>query len=196
MYISRKVLILFSGLIWLFGFLTGLLYAKTYHSCHVDYFTSPIEKRDTGESRVRQITDATHAASVESWTMKTEPPVTIAPCKEPTTPNISNSCVVFQNNSLSMDKFSIIIPTFKRVELLKKVLNNYCSLHTHVDTVVVVWNNLREAIPNEILNFSCQVNLVIKKQTVNSLNNRFILYPEIKTQGNCNMYLKVIKIDG
>lgn len=186
MYISKKLLILSSGFIWIFGFITGVLYSEMYKSCHVDY---SIEKRNTEVLAKEQITEATHA-SVESWTKKTEPPPvsTNAPCIEPTTPNINNNCVVvFQNNSLSTNKFSIIIPTFKRVKLLKKVLNNYCALHTHVDTIVVVWNNLLEAIPQEILNFSCQVNLFIKKQTVNSLNNRFVLYPEIKTQGN-NIY--------
>ena len=87
-------------------------------------------------------------------------------------------------DSLVPDKFTVIVPTYKRVVLLKKVLSHLCGLDSLVDCIIVVWNNIEEPIPSELLQFNCLVRLYFKKEATNSLNNRFIHYPEIRTEGN------------
>ena len=81
------------------------------------------------------------------------------------------------------DKFTVIIPTYKRNILLKKILTNLCTLGYMIDCVLVVWNDLQADIPQELLEFNCGVTLVFKKEKRNSLNNRFRYYREIKTEG-------------
>ncbi len=80
-------------------------------------------------------------------------------------------------------KFSVIIPTYKRMKLLTKVLNNYCSLSSHIDAIFVVWNDLETEIPAALNEFKCAVTIFVKKEKVNSLHNRFLPFPEIKTEG-------------
>ena len=87
-------------------------------------------------------------------------------------------------DSLVPDKFTVIMPTYKRVVLLKQVLSHLCGLDSLVDCIIVVWNNIEEPIPSDLLQFNCSVRLYFKKEATNSLNNRFIHYPEIRTEGN------------
>ena len=88
-----------------------------------------------------------------------------------------------QYQPIESEKFTVIIPTYKRVELLKRVLENYCTLTSHVDSIIVVWNNIQEPIPDILKYFSCSVSLHLKQETTNSLNNRFKPFPEIRTEG-------------
>ena len=87
------------------------------------------------------------------------------------------------NEITVLDKFSVIIPTYRRVILLKRVLSNLCDLESLVDCIIVVWNNIAEPIPDDLLQFNCKVRLYFKKEATNSLNNRFIHYSEIRTEG-------------
>lgn len=88
------------------------------------------------------------------------------------------------------EKFSVIIPTFKRMKLLTKVLENYCKLPTHIDTIIVVWNDINTEIPSSLKEFSCDpIRIVVKKSKVNSLHNRFLPYHEIRTEGKSKKYL-------
>ena len=84
---------------------------------------------------------------------------------------------------LVTEKFTVIIPTYKRVELLKRILENYCKLTSHIDSIIVVWNNIEEPIPDTLKYFSCSVPVHLKQETTNSLNNRFKPFPEIMTEG-------------
>ena len=87
-------------------------------------------------------------------------------------------------DSFVPDRFTVIIPTYKRVVLLKQVLSHLCSLDSLVDCIIVVWNDIEEPIPSDVLQFNCSaVRLYFKKETTNSLNNRFVRYPEIRTEG-------------
>ena len=88
-----------------------------------------------------------------------------------------------QYQSIENEKFTVIIPTYKRVELLKRVLENYCKLTSHIDSIIVVWNNIEEPIPDTLKYFSCSVPVHLKQETTNSLNNRFKPFPEIRTEG-------------
>ena len=82
-----------------------------------------------------------------------------------------------------VEKFTVIIPTYRRNTLLKKILDNLCTLGYMIDCVIVVWNDVQAAIPLELLEFNCGVTLIFKKEKRNSLNNRFRYYREIKTEG-------------
>ena len=84
---------------------------------------------------------------------------------------------------LVTEKFTVIIPTYKRVELLKRILENYCKLSSQIDSVIVVWNNIQEPIPDTLKYFKCSIPVHLKQETVNSLNNRFKPFPEIRTEG-------------
>ena len=86
-------------------------------------------------------------------------------------------------DSFVPDRLTVIIPTYKRVVLLKQVLSHLCGLDSLVDCIIVVWNDIEEPIPSDLLQFSCSVRLYLKKETTNSLHNRFIHYPEIRTEG-------------
>ena len=85
--------------------------------------------------------------------------------------------------SVVRNKFSVIIPTYKRMLLLVKVLNNYCSLPSHIDMIIVVWNDLETPIPESLTNFKCNATILVKKEKVNSLHNRFLPFPELRTEG-------------
>ena len=90
------------------------------------------------------------------------------------------------------DKFTVIMPTYKRVNLLKKVLKNYCSMSSKIDSIIVVWNDLEEEIPDSIKSFPCEVTIHLKKEKINSLNNRFMPFPEIKTECKDSMCTRVV----
>jgi len=79
------------------------------------------------------------------------------------------------------DKSTVIIPTYKRINLLKKVLRNYCSMISHIDSIIIVWNDVEEEIPETLKSFPCDVTIHLKREKVNSLNNRFKPFPEIRT---------------
>ena len=82
------------------------------------------------------------------------------------------------------DKFSVIIPTFKRMKLLTEVLKNYCAFATRIDTIIVVWNDMNTEIPFSLKEFPCgSVRIVVKKGKINSLHNRFLPYHELRTEG-------------
>lgn len=85
--------------------------------------------------------------------------------------------------SVVRNKFSIIIPTYKRMKLLLRVLNNYCALPSHVDMIIVVWNDLETEIPPLLSGFPCNATLHVKKEKINSLHNRFLPFSELRTEG-------------
>ena len=182
MYFSRKLFIFLSLLLWTFGFLTGLLI-----QANSGYFCESSGKRceDQTPPVKRVVTPGTSSSSKDNQadnvvaSKETTVPPSVAKTEDSAKMSLSQNLTLV----LSDKKFSIIIPTYKRIKLLKKVLENYCSLSTHVDTIIVVWNNVKEKVPQELKDFSCQVTLHVKAQKVNSLNNRFLHFPEIKTQG-------------
>ena len=85
--------------------------------------------------------------------------------------------------SVSQNTFTVLFLTYKRTDILGKVLDYHCNFAL-VDRVIVVWNNVDEpTIPENFTNYNCSKELFFKKPLVNSLNNRFIPYPEIRTEG-------------
>ena len=72
--------------------------------------------------------------------------------------------------------------TYKRDEILQKVLNHYCKT-PHLNKIIVIWNNIGTPVPGFLLNIStsCAVPLKFVKETENKLTRRFKPRPEIET---------------
>ena len=109
--------------------------------------------------------------------------------------NCSNGCknkvIIQQVQSLSSffktnytsEKFSIIVPTFKRNYCVYTVLRHYCKMK-YVATIIVLWNNLGEEIPRYLKKIKCRSTLKYIKMKENRMTTRYILLPEIQTEGD------------
>ena len=80
------------------------------------------------------------------------------------------------------EKFTIVMTTYKRNEILQKVLNHYCRT-PQLDKIIVIWNNVGTPVPDFLLNIStsCAVSLKFIEETENKLTRRFKPRPEIET---------------
>ena len=83
--------------------------------------------------------------------------------------------------SNKFDKFTIVMPTYNRTETLSTIFHHYCEMPEIIDQILVVWNNIGELVPQEVQEYSCKVPIKFLLQNANRLINRFIPYPEIKT---------------
>ncbi|KAJ3416794.1 hypothetical protein HDV05_000168 [Chytridiales sp. JEL 0842] len=101
-------------------------------------------------------------------------------------------------NPESFDKCTMVMMVYNRTKTIVDRINLY---HTHplLDSIVIVWNNL-DVEPPLILppqqsrtkkskkeGHSFRIPVHIRKSPINSLNNRFIPYPQIKTDCVVNM---------
>ena len=93
--------------------------------------------------------------------------------------------------SVSQNTFTVLLLTYKRTDILGRVLDFHCNF-TLVDRVIVVWNDVdKPTIPEEFTNYKCSKELFFKRPLVNSLNNRFIPYPEIRTEGMNSLFMLI-----
>ena len=85
------------------------------------------------------------------------------------------------SNSITVNKrFSLIIPIHhQNVEVLTKVLNNYCSLSGYID-VIMLWSSQGKKILDDLKSFKCGIPLIL-----NALSGRdwFKTFSQIKTEG-------------
>ena len=85
---------------------------------------------------------------------------------------------------IDQEKFTIIIQTFNRTDLLMRVLNHYSGLQG-VDRILIVWNTLGEVPPyqwwEELGPHPTEV--IFLEQTVNNVRNRLQRFSEIRTEG-------------
>lgn len=81
------------------------------------------------------------------------------------------------------DKYTVLMPTYRRNDLLVYSLKLHCSC-IGVDRIVVIWNNVHETVPQYLVEFPCPVEIIFIQQQRNSLNNRFKPYTQIRTEGN------------
>lgn len=84
----------------------------------------------------------------------------------------------------SEDKFTIIIQTYNRTDVLLKLLNHYQAV-PHLQLIIIVWNNIREQTPVKLWDSlgPHPVQVVFKEQTSNQMRNRLQAFPEISTDG-------------
>lgn len=81
-------------------------------------------------------------------------------------------------------RFTIIIQTYNRTDILLKLLNHYQAA-PHLQQIIIVWNNIGEQTPLKLWNSlgPHPVPLVFKEQTINNMRNRLQPFPEIDTDG-------------
>ncbi|XP_076000735.1 exostosin-like 2 [Genypterus blacodes] len=79
-------------------------------------------------------------------------------------------------------KFTIIIQTFNRTDILLKLLNHYQAV-PHLQQIIIVWNNVGEQTPQKLWNSfgPHPVPVAFKEQSVNRMRNRLQPFPEIDT---------------
>lgn len=80
------------------------------------------------------------------------------------------------------DKFTIIIQTYNRTDVLLKLLNHYQAV-PHLQRLIIVWNNLAEPPPLKLWKSlgPHPVPVVFKEQTSNQMRNRLQPFPEIES---------------
>ena len=86
--------------------------------------------------------------------------------------------------SAENEKFTIVIQSFNRTDLLMRLLNHYSAVH-QVDRIIVVWNTLGEEPPydwwEKLKPHPAEVVFLV--QEVNNVRNRLQRFPEIRTEG-------------
>ncbi|XP_026229651.1 exostosin-like 2 isoform X2 [Anabas testudineus] len=77
-------------------------------------------------------------------------------------------------------KFTIIIQTYNRTDILLKLLNHYQAV-PHLQQILIVWNNIGEPAPQKLWNSlgPHPVPVVFKEQKSNLMRNRLQLFPDI-----------------
>lgn len=91
---------------------------------------------------------------------------------------------VYPSTVESKERFTLLMQTFNRTDLLIKLLNHYSGMQ-FLDRIVVVWNNLDEKPPKELWNELTPhpVKVVFVQQKINLMRNRLLAFPEIETEG-------------
>ncbi|CAB1454568.1 unnamed protein product [Pleuronectes platessa] len=86
------------------------------------------------------------------------------------------------DSALGEHKFTIVIQTYNRTDILLKLLNHYQAV-PHLQRIIIVWNNVREQPPLKLWNSLAPhpVPVVFKEQTTNQMRNRLQSFPEIDT---------------
>lgn len=81
-------------------------------------------------------------------------------------------------------RFTIIIQTYNRTDILLKLLNHYQAVR-HLQQILIVWNNVGEPTPLKLWNSlgPHPIPVVFKEQKSNLMRNRLQPFPEINTDG-------------
>lgn len=88
----------------------------------------------------------------------------------------------FHTDSSEEEKFTVIIQTYNRTDVLLKLLNHYQAV-PHLQKIIIVWNNIGEQTPLKLWNSlgPHPVQVVFKEQTSNQMRNRLQSFSEIDT---------------
>ena len=82
-----------------------------------------------------------------------------------------------------LEKYTIIMPAFRRSDILGTVLGSYCNI-TEVDKIILVWNNVKDEPPFQIGNdLKCRREVLVLNQTKNLITNRFRPTSHVQTEG-------------
>lgn len=91
---------------------------------------------------------------------------------------------VYPSTLESKEKFTLVMQTYNRTDLLIKLLNHYSGIQ-HLDRIVIVWNNLNQTPPERFWNslkpHPTEVFFLAQKE--NKMRNRLKSFPEIRTEG-------------
>ena len=91
---------------------------------------------------------------------------------------------VYPSTLDSKEKFTMIMQTYNRTDLLLKLLNHYNGVR-HLDRIIIVWNNLNATPPvkfwDSLKPHAVEVLFLVQKK--NLMRNRLKAFPEIRTEG-------------
>ncbi|XP_034039600.1 exostosin-like 2 [Thalassophryne amazonica] len=95
---------------------------------------------------------------------------------------VNKDTLVHRSDSTEERKFTIIIQTYNRTDILLKLLNHYQAV-PHLRQIIIVWNNVGGQTPEKLWNSygPHPVPVVFKEQTTNRVRNRLQPFPEIDT---------------
>jgi len=95
---------------------------------------------------------------------------------------------IFSRPAVNMDSenFTIVMMTYKRTNVLLKVLSHHCKT-PRLQGIVVIWNNVQAPVPENLQKFPCQVPLKFIQETENRMTNRFKPRPEFETDCECSI---------
>ena len=81
------------------------------------------------------------------------------------------------------DKYTILIPTYKRSASLLDVLDHYCNA-ANVHKILFIWHNVGMPIPDKVANYSnCKVPFKFHIPGHNLMSDRFKLTSDVETEG-------------
>ena len=80
------------------------------------------------------------------------------------------------------DKFTVVMQSYKRDDLLHRLLKHYCKISL-IDRIIIVWNNVNVPVPDFLRNMGCGRERFFLRQSHNTIRNRFQPFPQIRTEG-------------
>ncbi len=81
---------------------------------------------------------------------------------------------------------TLVILTYKRVKIIDKVVQHYCSMN-QFQRILIIWNDIDTPIPTDLTDSSksCAVDVKYIVSTKNKLTNRYLPRKEIETNCKC-----------
>ena len=88
------------------------------------------------------------------------------------------------NDVKDSERFTLILQTYNRTDILMKLLNHYCAV-PRLDKIIVVWNNIDEQPPLEVwIKYAPHpVPVLFLRQDENKMRNRLQPFKQIETKG-------------
>ena len=82
------------------------------------------------------------------------------------------------------ERFTLILQTYNRTDILMKLLNHYCAV-PRLDKIIVVWNNIDEQPPLDVwIKYAPHpVPVLFLRQNENKMRNRLKPFKQIETKG-------------
>ncbi|XP_011405217.2 PREDICTED: exostosin-like 2 [Amphimedon queenslandica] len=81
------------------------------------------------------------------------------------------------------ERLTILMPTYKRADILPSVIKHYCSMGDSVEKILVIWNDVETPIPPSLHSLRCDIDVLFIVSKENKLTNRFMPRDEIETKG-------------
>lgn len=153
-----------------------LLYTNTCKIVEVDNAIAKKRLQGSSEFVNRKLSEPEHSAAVVlpyQPTNQSNQPSGILP-------SYASRIFSYGSQALENENFTLLMMTYKRVNLVSDLLKHYCKL-PHLDRVVIVWNDVDSPVPDDLKKTVCLVPIhyIVSKQ--NKLTNRFKPRPEIRT---------------
>ena len=103
--------------------------------------------------------------------------------------NVNATVRNVHNNVKDAERFTIILQTYNRTDILMKLLNHYCAV-PRLDKIIVVWNNIDEQPPLEVwIKYAPHpVPVLFLRQDENKMRNRLKPFKQIETKGLHNSH--------